>query len=154
MEENLFAKNKVNSCIFTFWGGVKVDFTKALAMPITFEKVLDETLNTAQITLTDLRKKDYPAIDVTKAFEQCTEVCIIFADESGNEQKTSIKMLLVNDYCRLQRKDSSPWRSYKHSIQLVEKTKELERLSADTLTFTNPIPRLYDSTATASWTIE
>ncbi len=141
-------KNKVKSCIFTLWNKKQIDFTSALVIPIVYNPVLDETLDTAKIILSDLRKKDYHDIDVTSAFEPNTLVTITF-----EEQETTIKMLIAHDDCRMQRKDGTPWRSYKHEIQLVELTKELERLSVDTLTFTNPLPRVYDSEAYAVWDI-
>ncbi len=80
-------------------------------------------------------------------------VDIIFEDENGEEQGMAIHMMIAHDDCKLQRKDDTPWKNYKHTIQLVELTKELERLSVDTLTFTNPVPRKYDAEADANWTI-
>ena len=155
MNENINAKNKVKSCIFTFWKNRNVDFTAALNMPVVLNLVLDETLDTATIKLTDLQQKDYPDdIDISIAFEPGTLVAITFEDETGKEQESTIKMLIAHDDCRLQRKDDTQWKSYQHSIQLVELTKELERLSVDTLTFTNPVPRIYDAEADASWSIE
>lgn len=153
MNEAIEAKNKVKSCVFTFWDGTEVDFTAALNLPITYNTVLDETLDTAQIKLTDLRVKDYPSVDVTTAFEPNTLVTIKFEDKNGANQDTVLKMLISHDDCRLQRKDKTIWRSWQHSIQLIEQTKELERLSVDTLTFTNPVPREYDADTDAVWSV-
>lgn len=147
MNENIEAKNKVAKCAFTFWKDKKVDFTSALNMPIVYNPVLDETLDTATILLTDLKAKDYPTVDVTTAFEIGTIVEVTFEG-----QQTAIKMIISHDDCKMQRKSESRYKSYRHTIQLVEFTKELERLSVDTLTFTNPIPRIYDAEADANWT--
>lgn len=168
MNDNLIAKNKIKSCFFTFpirtaavtvsgnflvFREYLIDLKPKLVLPITFNPVLDETLNTAQIVLSDMRQEEYEKIDVTTAFEPGTKVHITFEDEKGKKQTTEIFMIISRDDCRLQRKDNSPWKSYKHTIHLVELTKELERLSVDTLTFTNPVPRVYDADADASWNI-
>ena len=153
MQENIKAKNRIKSCVFNFWKNKKIDFTKALALPVVYNPVLDETLDTVTLKLTDLRQKDFPEFDVSVAFEPGTEVVIIFEDENGRQQETVLEALIARDDCRMQRKDDTPYRSYQHTIQLVEMTKDLERLSVDTLTFNNPIPRKYDTNANASWTI-
>ncbi len=153
MGENIKSKNRIQSCIFTFWKNKAVDFTSAVNLPIALNTVLDETLDTATILLSGLSKKDYPQIDVATAFEPGTRVSIVFVDENGEQQGTAINMIVARDDCRLQRKDDTAWKSYRHSVQLVELTKELERLSVDTLTFTNPVPRVYDAEADAYWSI-
>lgn len=103
--------------------------------------------------LIDLKQKDYPDIDITNAFEVFTKVEIKFEDENGAEQNTVLKMIIAHDDCRMQRKEGTAWKSYQHAIQLIEQGKELERLSVVTLTFTNPVPREYDSEAYATWTV-
>lgn len=152
MEDNIKATNKVSGC-FCFYKGKMIDFVKNLALPIVFNPVLDETLDSATIKLTDLRAKDYPDIDVTTAFEAGTAFRIMFDDENDIPQGAFISMVVAHDDCHMQRKDDSPYKSYQHTLQLVEDTKKLERLSVDTLTFTNPVPRIYDSDAYATWSI-
>ena len=137
--------NCVAYCKIEFAGIGEVDFRKDLNLPIVFCPVLDETLDTAVIVLTDLRKADY-RVDVSKAFEPDSVVRIGFED-----QETEIRMIIAHDDTKMKRKDDSPFRSWTHSIQLVEETKRLERESVDTLTFTNPIKRHYDAQADAEW---
>ncbi len=163
---NLTAWNKIKSCVFTFkskkqrGASVQVDFTNALDLPIVFNPVLDETLNTAQIVLSDLRRKDYEnifsqhGIDVTKAFEQMSIVRVKFQKPVGDtfvDQRSHIDMFISHDDCRMERKSEGQYRSYIHNIKLIEFTKELERESVDTLTFTNPIPRQYDAQSNIFW---
>ncbi len=84
MNENVKAKNKVKSCIFTFpieymekvggqlivKKGYKIDLKSKLNIPIIYNPVLDETLDTATIVLSDLRQKDVNnALHVSTAFE-------------------------------------------------------------------------------------
>ncbi len=138
--------NKIAYCKITFHPIGEVDFKKDLNLPIVYNAVLDETLDTANIKLTDLRQADYPAVDVSKAFEPFSLVRIGFEG-----QETEIRMIIAHDDCHLKRKDGSAYRSWTHSIQLVEETKLLERDSVDVLTFTNPLERNYDSKAYASW---
>lgn len=145
------AKNTIAFCTITFSHKGEINFTSALNIPIVFNPVLDETLNTATIKLTDLRQDDYPAIDVSKAFEPFSLVKIGFLDEEGNKQETEIRMVIAQDTCKMQRKDGTPWCSWSHNIQLVEETKQLERESVDVLTFTNPVERKYDSKASVFW---
>ena len=139
-------KNKISYCKITFPHKGEIDFTSELNVPIGYEPVLDETLDTATIKLTDLRQEDYPTIDVSKAFEPFSLVRIGFEG-----QETEIRMLIAHDDCKLKRKDSTPWKSWSHIIQLVEETKRLERESVDVLTFMNQIERHYDATAEADW---
>lgn len=163
---NLIANNRIKSCIFTFKSKKKrktkfaVDFTAALNLPIIYNPVLDETLDSAKIQLSNICAKDYReffiqhGLDVTVAFEINTIVEIKFEKLVNGryvEQDTSIKMLISHDDCRMQRKSENIYRSYKHDIQLIELTKKLERISVDTLTFTNPIPREFDTNANATW---
>ncbi|MDE6442182.1 MAG: hypothetical protein K2L12_05480 [Clostridia bacterium] len=138
--------NEVSYCYITFPHIGDVDFKKDLILPIVFEPVLDETLNTATITLSDLRPKDYPTVDVSLAFEPFTLVRIGFAG-----QDTEIRMLIAHDDCKLKRKDEGNYKSWKHTIQLVEETKQLERESVDTLTFTNPLDHDFTD---GSWDID
>lgn len=139
--------SKVAYCKIAFSHKGEVDFTKDLNLPIVFESVLDETLDTATIKLTDLRKADYPKIDVSKAFEPFSLVRIGFEG-----QQTEIRMLIAHDDCKLKRKNEGLYKSWSHTVQLVEETKQLERESVDVLTFTNPVERNYESTADAEWT--
>lgn len=138
--------NKIAYCKITFPHKGEIDFKWALNMPITFSPVLDETLDTATIKLTDLRQADYPEIDVSKPFEPFSLVRIGFEG-----QETEIRMVVAQDTVKTQRKDGTLWKSWSHTIQLVEETKQLERESVDVLTFTNPIERNYDSKADAVW---
>lgn len=149
----MIAYNKINYCRIIFQNNSEIDFVAALSLPIQFNCVLDETLNTATIKLTDLRQDDYPLIDVSKPFEPFSLVKISFADENGNRQETEIRMVIAQDTCKMQRKDGTLWRSWCHTIQLVEETKIMERESVDVLTFTNPVERHYDATADAQWLI-
>lgn len=146
-------KNKIAYCTITFPHKGEIDFTSALNLPIVFNPVLDETLNTATIKLTDLRKEDYPTIDVSKAFEPFSLIKIGFLDDKGNRQKTELRMVIAHDDTKLKRKDNTPWKSWTHTIQLVEETKQLERESVDVLTFTNPIERNYDTKINANWVV-
>lgn len=141
--------NKVAYCKITFPHIGEVNFIKALNLPIVYEPVLDETLDTATIKLTDLRKADYPTVDVSKAFEPFSLVRIGFEG-----QQTEIRMLIAHDDCKLKRKDEGPYKSWSHTVQLVEETKQLERESVDVLTFTNPVERHYNAEADADWTVE
>ncbi len=122
-----------------------MDFKKDLNMPIVYEPVLDETLDTATIKLSDLRPRDYPLVDVGKAFEPFSLVRIGFVG-----QNTEIRMIISHDDCKLKRKDGQ-YKSWTHTIQLTEETKKLERESVDVLTFTNPIERHYDAQGDADW---
>lgn len=136
--------NEIAYCLIVLPHKGELDFTRSLNMPIAFNSVLDETLNTATVKLTDLRQSDYPNIDVGKAFEPFTLVKIGF-----KRQLTEIRMVIAKDTARLQRKDGR--KSWTHTLQLVEETKQLERESVDVLTFTNPLERRYDSKASLLW---
>ena len=138
--------NRVAYCKIDFPGVDEVDFVKDLNFPFVYESVLDETLNTCTIRLSDLRRGDYPQVDVSKAFEPDSLVRIGFVG-----QQRELRMLIGHDDTKLQRKDHTIWRSWTHVIQLVEETKHTERESVDTLTFTNPIERKYDAEANAEW---
>ncbi len=144
----MITKNKVSYCIITFPHIGEINFTQSLNMPIAYNPVLDETLDTATIKLTALRQADYPLIDISKAFEAFSLVRIGFVG-----QNTEIRMLIAKDTAKRQRKDDTNWNSWSHTIQLVEETKQLERESVDVLTFTNPVERKYDATADAQWMI-
>ncbi len=141
--------NKVAYCTITFPHIGEVDFIKDLNLPIIYEPVLDETLDTATIKLTDLRKADYPKIDVSKAFEPFSLVRIGFEG-----QQTEIRMLIAHDDCKLKRKDGGPYKSWSHTVQLVEETKQLERESVDVLTFTNTVERHCSAKGNAPWTFD
>ena len=138
--------NKIAYCKIEFPNVGEVDFLKDLNIPVIFEPVLDETLDTCTIRLSDLRGGDYPSVNVSKAFEPDSVVRIGFEG-----QQTEIRMRIAHDDTKMQRKDDTPWRSWTHVIQLIEETKHTERESVDTLTFTNPIERKYDAQADAEW---
>lgn len=138
--------NRVSYCKIEFYGIGEIDFSKDINLPFSYEVALDETLDTAKIRLSNLRRGDYPKVDISKAFEPNSRVRIGFEG-----QQTEIVMRIAHDDTKMQRKDETPWRSWTHVILLVEETKQTERESVDTLTFANPIERKYDAQADADW---
>lgn len=145
--------NKVKLCILTIHNGAQFDFTAYLNMPIVYEPVLDETLDSANITLSDIMQKDFQGIDLSRGFEPFSKMEITFEDENGGQLETKISMFVFHDDVKSKRKDNTKWKSYTHKLLLIEQTKLLERYSVDTLTFTNPIPRNYDPNAYSEWSV-
>lgn len=143
--DNLTSSNKVSYCYLRLHNGKEIDFKDALNIPIIFNPVLDETLDSGSIKLSDLRREDYPEIDVSRPFEPFSLVRIGF-----DGQKTEIRLLLWHDDVKMQRKDFQ-YKSWSHSLTLIEETKLLERISVDTLTFTNPLSRENDKEIDAEW---
>ncbi len=145
----MILRNKIKSVAIEFFNGQTVDVTRYLNLPFSFESVLDETLATAKIILSSLQQQafDHYGVRVDQAFEMFTPVVIMFED-----QQTEIRMLIARDTAEMMRKDT-PWAWWRHEVELVEETKNLERDKVDTLTFQNPLKREYDSNAEVEWNI-
>ena len=141
--------NKIKSVVVEFFNGQKVDVTRNLNLPFSFEPVLDETLATAKIILSSLRQREFEqyGVRIDRPFETFTPVVITFEG-----QQTEIRMLVARDTAEMVRKDT-PFQWWRHEIELVEETKNLERDKVDTLTFQNLLQREYDSKADAEWSI-
>ena len=140
----MIATNKIKSLQIVFPEGEE-DFTQHINLPLSYEPVLDETLNTAKIVISDLRQNEFKH-NIKKAFHPFTLVKIAF-----EEQETKIRMVVARDQAKRSRCDEKGFDSWTHSVELVEEIKILERLKADTLTFTNPLPRKYSIDGTATW---
>lgn len=137
--------NELESVVLIFYDGDEEDFTASANLPFSVENILDETLNSGRIILSGVMQRDH-IHDITHAFEPNTIVEISLKNQS------SFRMIIDTDVCRKMRKDTFP--TYKHSISLIEETKKLERDIADSLCFTNPLERSYNSEATADWIYE
>ena len=140
-------KNKIKSVVIEFFNGQKVDVTRSLNLPFSFEPVLDETLATAKIILSSLRQREFEqyGVLIDRPFETFTPVVITFEG-----QQTEIRMIVARDTAEMVRKDA-PFQWWRHEVELVEETKNLERDKVDTLTFQNPLQREYDSKADIEW---
>lgn len=141
--------NKIKSVVIEFFNGQNVDVTRNLNLPFSFEPVLDETLATAKIILSSLRQREFEqyGVRIDRPFETFTPVVITFEG-----QQTEIRMLVARDTAEMVRKDV-PFQWWRHEVELVEETKNLERDKVDTLTFQNPLQREYDSKADAEFSI-
>lgn len=139
--------NKIKSVVIEFFNGQKVDVTRNLNLPFSFEPVLDETLATAKIILSSLRQREFDQYDIRidRAFEPNTPVVITFEG-----QQTEIRMLVARDTAEMVRKDI-PYQWWRHEVELVEETKKLERDKVDSLVFQNLLPREYDSKMDVEW---
>ena len=139
-------KNKISSAIMEFPNGSKVPVGKYINLPITWESVLDETHGTAKIILTEMRQKDFDeyGVRIDKAFLVCTPVEISF-----EEQSTVIRMIVERDTAEMIRKDG--YKTWSHTVSLIDETKRLEQEPVDNLTFKNPVPRSYDENIDVEW---
>lgn len=139
--------NKIKSVVIEFFNGQKVDVTRNLNLPFSFEPVLDETLATAKIILSSLRQREFEqyGVRIDRPFEPNTPVVITFEG-----QQTEIRMLIARDTAEMVRKDT-PFQWWRHEVELVEETKNLERIKVDSLVFQNLLQREYDSKADIGW---
>ena len=139
--------NKIKSVVIEFFNGQKVDVTRNLNLPFSFEPVLDETLATAKIILSSLRQREFEqyGVRIDRPLETFTPVVITFEG-----QQTEIRMLVARDTAEMVRKDT-PFQWWRHEVELVEETKNLERIKVDSLVFQNLLQREYDAQAETDW---
>lgn len=135
--------NKIESAIMEFPNGSKVPVGKYINLPITWESVLDETLGTARILMTDMRQEDF-CVRIDCAFRVNIPIEIRFEG-----QETVIRMIVARDTAEMTRKDGHA--TWSHNVELVDEVKLLEQEPVDNLTFKNAIPRTYDADIDADW---
>ncbi len=138
--------NKIESAIMEFPNGSKVPVGKYINLPISWESVLDETLGTAKILLTDMRQADFEryGVRIDKAFQVNIPIEIKFVG-----QETVIRMIVARDIAEMVRKDE--FATWSHNIELVDEVKKLEQEPVDNLTFKNVLSRKYDANADIQW---
>lgn len=123
---------------------VPIDITNQLEMPILDTSQLDGVLDTTQISL--LNHDSTPLKPFTRIIIALTE------DDKDGIETEYIYRLVENDIVTNIAMGNNPL--YRHSVSLIEITKQLERVAVDNLTFTNylddkygtdtPIKILYD----------
>lgn len=119
-------EQKANRYTVTIGG---VDYTPHAVFPVTFERLLDEQLDSGCLVLKQVKKE---------LFEPFTEVVIKMNDDEP------IVMDVMNDVA-----DELPVGSgrFNHNIGLIEQTKRLERFICRSLTFQNSLGRTYTDNA-------
>lgn len=135
--------NKIQSAIMEFPGGIEVNVTKYINLPITWESVLDETLGTARILMTDMRQEDF-GVRIDCAFRVNIPLEIRFEG-----QETVIRMIVARDTAEMTRKDGHA--TWSHNVELVDEVKLLEQEPVDNLTFKNAILCPYAADIDATW---
>ena len=138
--------NKIESAIMEFPNGSKVPVGKYINLPITWERVLDETHGTAKVLMTDMRQSEFDqySVRIDAQFKVNIPIEIKFAG-----QETLIRMIVARDTAEMTRKDG--WETWSHNIEFVDEVKKLEQEPVDNLTFKNAIPRTYDADIDATW---
>ncbi|MGN1221886.1 MAG: hypothetical protein ACI4TT_01465 [Christensenellales bacterium] len=139
IEKVVVSNGVLNQKIYT-----PIDITNQLEMPILDTTQLDGVLDTTQISL--LNHSSIPLKPFTRIIIALTE------DDKDGSKTEYIYRLVDNDV--VTNVTSGPNPIYRHSIALIEITKQLERVAVDNLTFTNylddnygtdtPIKLLYD----------
>ena len=139
IEKVVVSNGVLNQKIYT-----PIDITNQLEMPILDTSQLDGVLDTTQISL--LNHNPTPLKPFTRIIITLTE------DDKDGSETEYIYRLVDNDI--VTNIVSGPKPIYRHSISLIEITKQLERVAVDNLTFTNylddnygtdtPIKLLYD----------
>jgi len=127
-------EQKANRYTVTIGG---VDYTPHAVFPVTFERLLDEQLDSGCIVIKQVKED---------LFEPFTEVVIKMNDDEP------IVMDVMNDIS-----EELPVGSgrYNHNVGLIEQTKRLERFICRSLTFQNTLGRTYtDNAVQATPTIE
>lgn len=128
------AQNEIQSIILYFKDGRTADVTDYARLPLSWETVLDSTHASGKLLLSDMTDGCIGTIEAGKAFESFTTIEIKFIGQS-----TTIRLLIAHDDCEDVRKDN--YKTYSHSLTLIDELKLTEREPVDTLTFTNPLPR-------------
>lgn len=115
-------EQKANRYTVTIGG---VDYTPHAVFPVTFERLLDEQLDSGCIVIKQVKED---------LFEPFTEVVIKMNDDEP------IVMDVMNDIS-----EELPVGSgrYNHNVGLIEQTKRLERFICRSLTFQNALGRTY-----------
>ena len=112
-----------------------IDITNQLEMPILDTAQLNNVLDTTQITLINRDKR--PLKPFTRMILRLTDTT------DGSNETEHIYRLVENDIVTNVVMGNKPL--YRHSISLIEITKQLERVAVDNLTFTNYLDDNYGS---------
>ena len=112
-----------------------IDITSQLEMPILDTAQLNNVLDTTQITL--INKDKRPLKPFTRMVLRLTDTT------DGSSETEHIYRLVENDVVTNVVMGNKPL--YRHSISLIEITKQLERVAVDNLTFTNYLDDNYGS---------
>lgn len=139
-----FFQNVVSFCTMTTPEGYVYELKEHLNMPIGYDPIHDQTLDTGAVVFDGLTIDEFDGLDVSKPFEPFSLIVIVFEGQS-----TEIRMIVQKDTVEEQRKE---WKkTYKHNVSLIEETKKLERKISDTVVFSTPIDRHYDAKGKAEW---
>lgn len=120
-----------------------IDITNQLEMPILDTAQLNNVLDTTQITLINKDKK--PLKPFTRVILRLT------GTTDGSSETEHIYRLVENDIVTNVVMGNKPL--YRHSISLIEITKQLERVAVDNLTFTNYLDDNYGSGNTLKYNV-
>ena len=117
------------------------EITSECQQPIIFTDRVDTALDTASIVLLNKNKKRIQAF--TRLYID------IKSGEVGGQSKNTLKFYVVtNDVVnQVVYSSTASKRLYKHTLQLTEYTKWLERFDVDNITITNMLMFLYDENA-------
>ena len=109
------------------------NYSQYAVFPFNFSYLLDEKLNEAYVTLVGCP---------VSLFEPLTEIRIDLIQNSGETSETtqSIYFVVANDNAFEQPNGSG---KYKHQLYLIERTKILEGIICDSITFTNTSGNIY-----------
>lgn len=118
-----------------------IDITNQLEMPILDTAQLNNVLDTTQITL--INKDKRPLKPFTRMVLRLTDTT------DGSSETEHIYRLVENDVVTNVVMGNKPL--YRHSISLIEITKQLERVAVDNLTFTNYLDDNYGSGNTLAY---